>query len=131
MLPKVNPWSSNSPITSGPKKVSRAKIPEEMAIDRRIIVQSFEESPSPIMAEKRAKKVKKNKPVERRISDQSDPPGYIPKKADLTGLSPEDLDAIVEEINGRPRKCLNYETPYEAFTKELKLIKIPKCSDST
>jgi len=56
---------------------------------------------------------------------------YIPKKADLTGLSPEDLDAIVEEINGRPRKCLNYETPYEAFTKELKLIKIPKCSDST
>jgi IS30 family transposase len=56
---------------------------------------------------------------------------YIPKKADLTELSQIELDEVVEEINERPRKCLKYETPQEAFTKELKLLKIPKCSDST
>lgn len=55
---------------------------------------------------------------------------YIPKKADLTDFYQPELDAIIEEINQRPRKCLNYETPKEAFTRELKLIKIQKCSDS-
>lgn len=56
---------------------------------------------------------------------------YIPKKSDLYQLSQLELDEIIEEINERPRKCLQYETPQEAFTKELKLCKIPKCSDST
>ena len=56
---------------------------------------------------------------------------YIPKGADLTGLSQEDLDAILEEINDRPRKCLGYETSSEAFLKELKFLQKPKCSDST
>ena len=55
---------------------------------------------------------------------------YIPKKADLTELTQEDLDAIIEEINQRPRKCLGYETPVEAFTRELKLSTMQKCSDS-
>ena len=55
---------------------------------------------------------------------------YIPKKADLTNLYPSELDAIIKEINERPRKCLNYETPEEAFQRELKYIKIQKCSDS-
>lgn len=55
---------------------------------------------------------------------------YIPKKADLTGLYQSELNAIIEEINQRPRKCLGYETPKEAFTRELKLVKIQKCSDS-
>jgi IS30 family transposase len=55
---------------------------------------------------------------------------YIPKKADLTGVLQEDLDAIIEEINQRPRKCLGYETPEEVFTRELKLSKMQKCSDS-
>lgn len=55
---------------------------------------------------------------------------YIPKKALLTDLSQSDLDAIIEEINQRPRKCLNYETPEEAFTRELNYIKINRCSDS-
>ena len=56
---------------------------------------------------------------------------YIPKKADIKDLSQEDLDSIIQEINGRPRKCLKYETPREAFLKELKSLKKPKCSDST
>jgi len=55
---------------------------------------------------------------------------YIPKKTDLTSLSQLELDAIIEEINNRPRKCLNYETPEEAFTRELKLITMQECSDS-
>lgn len=55
---------------------------------------------------------------------------YIPKKADFTELTQEDLDAIIEEINQRPRKCLGYETPIEAFSRELKLSTMHKCSDS-
>jgi len=53
---------------------------------------------------------------------------YIPKKADLTPLTQTELDEIIEEINNQPRKCLQYQTPREAFRKELKYI---KCSDST
>lgn len=56
---------------------------------------------------------------------------YIPKKADIVSLSQEELNSITQEINQRPRKCLSYQTPQEAFTKELKLLKIQKCSDST
>ena len=56
---------------------------------------------------------------------------YIPKKADLRDLTQIELDSIIEEINERPRKCLSYEKPIEAFQKELKYLKIPKCSDST
>jgi transposase, IS30 family len=48
---------------------------------------------------------------------------YIPKKTDLTTIHPVVLDAIVEEINNRPRKCLGYRTPNEAFKEELKSIK--------
>lgn len=56
---------------------------------------------------------------------------YIPKKSDIKGLLPEDLDAIIDEINERPRKCLKYQTSNEAFLNELKLIKLQECSDST
>ncbi len=39
---------------------------------------------------------------------------------------------IIVEINNRPRKCLSYQTPLEAFTKELKCYQFTKrCSDST
>ena len=55
---------------------------------------------------------------------------YIPKKADLTDLSQPELDAIIEEINQRPRKCLGYETPEEVFKRELKSLTMQKCSDS-
>lgn len=51
---------------------------------------------------------------------------YIPKKTDLTTVSQIELDCIIQEINNTPRKCLNYQTPREAFTNELKLL---KCSD--
>ena len=51
---------------------------------------------------------------------------YIPKKTDLAAVSQFELDCIIEEVNNMPRKCLNYQTPREAFQKELKLL---KCSD--
>lgn len=45
---------------------------------------------------------------------------YIPKKTDLTNFPQWELNFILEEINNRPRKCLKYQTPKEAFSKELK-----------
>ena len=45
---------------------------------------------------------------------------YIPKKTDLSTLPQWELDLIVEEINNKPRKCLKYQTPKEAFRQELK-----------
>ena len=54
---------------------------------------------------------------------------YIPKKTDLTKITQFELDSILEEINNRPRKCLDYETPIEAFKRELKCYQLPGCSD--
>jgi IS30 family transposase len=48
---------------------------------------------------------------------------YIPKKTDFTTLYPRELQAIIIEINNRPRKCLNYSTPKEVFMYYLKLRK--------
>lgn len=45
---------------------------------------------------------------------------YIPKKTDLSTLPQWELDLIIEEINNKPRKCLKYQTPKEAFKQELK-----------
>lgn len=56
---------------------------------------------------------------------------YVPKKADLKGLTQPDLDSILEEINERPRKCLSYEKPIEAFQKELNSLQTLECSDSS
>lgn len=44
---------------------------------------------------------------------------YLPKRTDFTNLSQEELDDIVEEINNRPRKCLDYATPNEVFWSEI------------
>src|SRR3989339_2175735 len=46
---------------------------------------------------------------------------YIPKKTDFTKITQPELNMIPQEINNRPRKCLGYETSFEAFQKELKL----------
>ncbi|NBV29113.1 IS30 family transposase [bacterium] len=40
---------------------------------------------------------------------------YIKRKTDLSALSDEDLQAVENCINFRPRKCLDYKTPYEVF----------------
>jgi IS30 family transposase len=43
---------------------------------------------------------------------------YFPKYMDLLNVSPSRLAKAVASINNRPRKCLNYRTPAEAFAEE-------------
>jgi len=40
---------------------------------------------------------------------------YIKRKTNLDEITDEDLSAIENAINFRPRKCLDYKTPYEVF----------------
>ena len=38
---------------------------------------------------------------------------YFPKGTDLRAYGPEDLEHVAQELNGRPRKALGWETPAE------------------
>jgi IS30 family transposase len=40
---------------------------------------------------------------------------YLPRSVDLRDLTQEGLDAIAEELNGRPRQTLGWRSPSEAF----------------
>lgn len=40
---------------------------------------------------------------------------YFPKYTSLDGVSDSELDAVVAKLNLRPRKCLNWRTPFELF----------------
>ena len=44
---------------------------------------------------------------------------YLPKGADLSTFSREDLDEIAARLNRRPRKTLNWRTPAEVFNDAL------------
>lgn len=46
---------------------------------------------------------------------------YYPKKTDLAKIDIEELIKNIMELNNRPRKCLNYQTPFEIFMHELSL----------
>lgn len=43
---------------------------------------------------------------------------YLPKKTDFTQVCKEEIITIQDKLNHRPRKVLNYQTPYEVFFKE-------------
>ena len=43
---------------------------------------------------------------------------YLPKKTDFTQVCKEEIITIQEKLNHRPRKVLNYRTPYEVFFEE-------------
>lgn len=47
---------------------------------------------------------------------------YLPKKTDFTTINQTILNSILTEINHKPRKCLAYETAFEAFKRELKSL---------
>ena len=40
---------------------------------------------------------------------------YFPKGTNLNSVSEKDVAFIVNKLNNRPRKCLNYQTPNEVF----------------
>ena len=40
---------------------------------------------------------------------------YLPKKTSFDGLTQDELDAIVREINDTPMKILGYKTPNEVW----------------
>ena len=40
---------------------------------------------------------------------------YFPKKSDLRVVPPEALDFVMDRLNNRPRKTLDYKTPNEVF----------------
>ena len=44
---------------------------------------------------------------------------YLPKGLDLAPISQGYLNAIARQLNNRPRKCLNFETPAEVFAREI------------
>lgn len=44
---------------------------------------------------------------------------YFPKRSNLDTITEEEIFAIQEKLNNRPRKSLNYVTPNEAFAREI------------
>ena len=49
---------------------------------------------------------------------------FYPKKTDISKVETEDLLRTLMLINSRPRKCLNYATPFEKFLHEIKFEEI-------
>jgi IS30 family transposase len=47
---------------------------------------------------------------------------YLPKGTDLSGYTQDDLNAVAQELNERPRKCLDYQTPEEVFLQAIENI---------
>lgn len=45
---------------------------------------------------------------------------YLPRHLDLRTYSQADLDAIADELNGRPRQTLGFRTPSEALQEVLR-----------
>ena len=43
---------------------------------------------------------------------------YFPKSMLLTDINMEQVEKAVDKLNSRPRKCLKFRTPYEAFKDE-------------
>jgi len=41
--------------------------------------------------------------------------GFIPKGVSMEKFSPEQILAFADELNGRPRRRLGYQTPEELF----------------
>ena len=40
---------------------------------------------------------------------------YLPKQSDFTNVSQADLETIMDKLNHRPRKCLDFRSPFQVF----------------
>ena len=40
---------------------------------------------------------------------------YLPKGTDFNHITTGEINSIEKKLNNRPRKCLNFKTPYEVF----------------
>ncbi|MFD5822774.1 IS30 family transposase [Nesterenkonia xinjiangensis] len=49
---------------------------------------------------------------------------YFPKGTDLSRWSADDLEAVALAVNNRPRRILDWKTPAEVFTEQLKLLEL-------
>jgi IS30 family transposase len=49
------------------------------------------------------------------VPDEECASGVLPKGTDFNLISDKALAKIVDSINHRPRKCLDYQTPHEVF----------------
>lgn len=45
---------------------------------------------------------------------------YVPKRSDITAVTDQNLKHIMNRLNHRPRKCLNFQTPAQVFSKNSK-----------
>ena len=45
---------------------------------------------------------------------------YIPKKRRLEEVDDDEIQAIADELNHRPRKCLDYRTPRKALCEDIR-----------
>lgn len=45
---------------------------------------------------------------------------YFPKKIPFDNITDHDLQRVAKKLNGRPRKCFGYKTPFEVFSKSYK-----------
>ena len=46
---------------------------------------------------------------------------FLPKKTDIAKITKEQIKQIENRLNHRPRKCLNFKTPYQLFTSSVAL----------
>lgn len=49
---------------------------------------------------------------------------YLPKKRDLSTVTQEEVDLIMDRLNNRPRKRLGFKTPNQVFLQSLKRFAI-------
>ena len=49
---------------------------------------------------------------------------YLPKKRDLSTVTQDEADMIMDRLNNRPRKRLGFKTPNQVFLQSLKRFAI-------